>query len=70
MDYSLWVLSILIEIKSLENFKMSRNGNNSLNISWESFQKIQKLPNFKKAKHSTKNLKIPGGKSNETENSG
>lgn len=70
MDYRLWVLSILTEIKSLENFKMSRNGSNILNISWESFQKIQKLPNFKKAKYSTKNLKIPGGKSNETENSG
>ena len=40
---------------STKNFEIFETGTNGTEISWEKFQKIRKLLNFRKANHSTEN---------------
>ena len=50
---------------STENSVNFVTGSNGTEISLESFQKIRKLSNFRKATHSTENSRKSGGKSSE-----
>ena len=43
---------------STKNFEIFETGTNGTEISWEKFQKIRKLLNFRKANHSTENSGI------------
>jgi len=45
---------LLLALLGAKNFK---TGTNSTEISWENFQKIQKLLNFQKANHSTEKVR-------------
>ena len=52
------------ETTSLTSFEIFETGTNGTEISWEKFQKIWKLLNFRKANHSTENSRNSGMKIN------
>ena len=49
------VTAIMGAYHSTQNFEIFEMGTNGTEISWEKFQKIRKLLNFRKANHSTEN---------------